>query len=176
MRPPVARDARSIQTISSCACGSSHFPNLNVYGDSSRSPPSCRSYALILEINANDDSIIDTKQLRTTALRNPSFVQVYALFLEIDANGDGIIDAKELRKGLRRFGYKLTDAEVEQLMLRMDLNHDGTVDFSELAASLIDWQAFQAVEARTLTIVCVNKSDIVLACVRQEGLNNMAHR
>ena len=49
-------------------------------------------------------------------------VQVYQLFLDIDANGDGIIDTKELRKGLKRFGYNLTDAEVEQLMLRMDLN------------------------------------------------------
>jgi Ca2+-binding EF-hand superfamily protein len=50
-------------------------------------------------------------------------VQVYQLFLDIDANGDGIIDTKELRKALKRFGYNLTDAEVEQLMLRMDLNH-----------------------------------------------------
>ena len=50
--------------------------------------------------------------------------QVYELFLEIDLNGDGIIDTKELRKGLKAFGYNLTDAEVEQLMLRMDLNHD----------------------------------------------------
>jgi Ca2+-binding EF-hand superfamily protein len=74
-------------------------------------------------------------------------VQVYQLFLEMDLNGDGIIDTKELRKGLKAFGYKLTDAEVQQLMLRMDLNHDGTVDFSELAASLIDWQQFQAVQS-----------------------------
>ena len=135
-------------------------------------------------------------------------VQVYQLFLEIDLNGDGIIDTKELRKGLKAFGYNLTDAEVRaraapgcanresasqwsasaapalpaparsacigrlrsrrrdcrwigttklkavgaaclqvhQLMLRMDLNQDGTVDFSELAASLIDWQQFQAVQ------------------------------
>jgi Ca2+-binding EF-hand superfamily protein len=74
-------------------------------------------------------------------------VQVYQLFLEMDLNGDGIIDTKELRKGLKAFGYKLTDAEVQQLMLRMDLNHDGTVDFSELAASLVDWQQFQAVQS-----------------------------
>jgi Ca2+-binding EF-hand superfamily protein len=74
-------------------------------------------------------------------------VQVYQLFVEMDLNGDGIIDTKELRKGLRSFGYKLADAEVHHLMLRMDLNHDGNVDFSELAASLIDWQQFQAVQS-----------------------------
>jgi hypothetical protein len=73
-------------------------------------------------------------------------VQVYALFKELDTNNDGIIDTKELRKGLKAFGYSLTDAEVEQLMRRMDLNQDGKVDFSELAASLVDWQQFQAVE------------------------------
>lgn len=49
-------------------------------------------------------------------------VQVKNLFVSLDTNNDGSIDTKELRKGLKAFGYRLADAEVEQLMNRMDLN------------------------------------------------------
>lgn len=51
--------------------------------------------------------------------------QVCAVFQTLDTDGDGSISAKELRKGLRRFGYALSDAEVGQLLSRMDLNRDG---------------------------------------------------
>lgn len=87
------------------------------------------------ELAANNN---DTTQAALEKVKN--------LFVTLDTNNDGSIDTKELRKGLKAFGYSLADAEVEQLMARMDLNQDGLVDFSELAASLLDWQQFQAVE------------------------------
>ena len=50
---------------------------------------------------------------------------------ELDEDGDGCISLREFRRSFRVLGWRLSDAEIEQLFQKLDVGKDGTLNYSE---------------------------------------------
>jgi Ca2+-binding EF-hand superfamily protein len=76
-----------------------------------------------------------------------------------------IIDRKELASGLSELGYRLTDAEVEQLLDALDSNNSGVIGKAQFSASQIDWKVFQRNNAQRW----IERARHVFAALDEDG-------
>ncbi|KAL4423095.1 hypothetical protein ABPG77_004778 [Micractinium sp. CCAP 211/92] len=76
-------------------------------------------------------------------IATPFSQRLAQLFDQLQLNPGQKIDQRQLQQGLQEVGYKLQEAEVEELFDVVDVERRGQISREELAAGLIDWKAFQ---------------------------------
>ncbi|KAL4458324.1 hypothetical protein ABPG75_013189 [Micractinium tetrahymenae] len=111
---------------------------------SAKLDPSVRGGALALARAGSaklDPSVRSASMLLPIA--TPYSQRLAQLFDQLQLKPGQKIDQRQLQRSLKEIGYKLQEAEVQELFGVVDVEHKGQINREELAAGLIDWKAFQ---------------------------------